>query len=72
MTYMERIYFNLGMSEVKMIRRHKDAPELNISKFLNPEEEILEALYEATRPQITPGITDFKRGLEGMRYLYKI
>ena len=48
MTSRETGQFYLGMSEVKKIRRIKGAPELNIRKFVNPEEKILEALYKAT------------------------
>ena len=56
--------FNMGMRDVRTMRRLKDAPELNINKYLAPKEEILEAVYVVIPPQIPQGRTDYERGLE--------
>ena len=56
------------MNDVHRIMKSKGMLELDYKVYTYPEHQFLQPVYTAVSPQMSPGITDYQRGLEAMRY----
>ena len=60
--------FYQGMKDAHRIRKSKGMPEINYEVYTDPEHYYLQSVYRSVSPQIKPGVTDYQRELEAMRY----